>query len=200
LNNIKESRAVKTIGRVWELFGPRGDERNGRREDWLAYMKLMDKTSNIISYRANRFNNLFSGAEAIIEHRDILSFVDDYVNQPNEKLKSIVSDLQCEYIITQIRSLAIISNIVTAPLWSIFNNTTVHHLDLHQYFQPLKNHLALCSTKGLTLYLHLRHQYFQIIQTKQATSGMKEQRHAKRHFKLYVVLYLMLSHGSYLTI
>ena len=59
LNNIKESRAVKTIRRVWELFGPGGDERNGRREDWLAYMKLMDKTSNIISYRANRFNNLF---------------------------------------------------------------------------------------------------------------------------------------------
>ena len=144
LNNIKESRAIKTIRRVCELFGPRGDERNGRREDWLAYMKLTDKTSKIISYRANCFNNLFSGAETVIDHRDdILSFVNDYVNQPNEKLKSVVSDLQCEYIITQIRSLAIISNIVTAPLWSIFNSTTVH--------QPLKNHLALWSTNSTPL-------------------------------------------------
>jgi hypothetical protein len=40
------------------------------REDWLAYMKLTDKTSKIISYRANRFNNLFSGAETVIDHRD----------------------------------------------------------------------------------------------------------------------------------
>jgi hypothetical protein len=40
LNNIKESRAVKTIRRVCKLFGPRGDERNGHREDRLAYMKL----------------------------------------------------------------------------------------------------------------------------------------------------------------
>ena len=71
----------------------------------MAYLKLTDKTSKIISYRANRFNNLFSGAETVIDHRDdILSFVNDYVNQPNEKLKSVVSDLQCEYIITQIRS------------------------------------------------------------------------------------------------
>jgi hypothetical protein len=77
--------------------------------------------------------------------------VDDYVNQPNEKLKSVVSDLQCEYVITQIRSLDIILNIVTAPLWSIFNSTTVHHLDLHQYFQPLKNHLALWSTNSTHL-------------------------------------------------
>ena len=29
LNNIKESRAVKTIRRACTLFGPRGDERNG---------------------------------------------------------------------------------------------------------------------------------------------------------------------------
>ena len=43
LNNIKESRAVKTIRRVCELFGPRGDERNGRREDWFAYLELTDK-------------------------------------------------------------------------------------------------------------------------------------------------------------
>ena len=163
-------------------------------------MKLTDKTSKIISYRANRFNNLFSGAETVIDHRDdILSFVNDYVNQPNEKLKSVVTDLQCEYIITQIRSLAIISNIVTAPLWSIFNSTTVHHLDLHQYFQPLKNHPHY-GAPTQPLYLHLRHQYFQIIQTKHATSCMKEQPHAKRHFKFYVVLSLMLSNGSYLTI
>ena len=47
LNTIKESKAVKTIRRVCELFGPRGDERNGRREDWLAYMKLTDKTSKL---------------------------------------------------------------------------------------------------------------------------------------------------------
>jgi len=32
LNNIKESRAVKTIRRVCELLGPRGDERNGLYE------------------------------------------------------------------------------------------------------------------------------------------------------------------------
>jgi hypothetical protein len=59
--------------------------------------KLTDKTSKIISYRANRFNNLFSGAETVIDHRDdILSFVNDYVNQPNEKLKSVTVNFAME--------------------------------------------------------------------------------------------------------
>ena len=66
MNNIKESRAVKTIGRVCELFGPRGDERNGRREDWLAYMKLTDKTTKIISYRANRFGSTSKDLNMIV--------------------------------------------------------------------------------------------------------------------------------------
>jgi hypothetical protein len=163
-------------------------------------MKLTDKTSKIISYSAYRFNNLFSGAEAVIEHKDdILSFVNDYVNQSNEKLKSVVSDLQCEYIITQIRSLAIITNIATAPLWSIFNSTAVHHLDLHQYLQPLKNHLALWSTNSTPL-LTSPPSIFPDYPNKTCDKLYEGTAPCTETLQMYVVIYLMLSNGSYLTI
>ena len=46
-----ESEAVRTIRIVCELCGPRGDERNGRREDCQCYTGLLGKVSSIPSYR-----------------------------------------------------------------------------------------------------------------------------------------------------
>jgi hypothetical protein len=81
-----ESEAVRTIRIVCELCGPRGDERNGRREDSLCYTGLLGKFSSIPSYRGIRFNNLLAGAVGMISHiDDIKTFVNDYVEKPNAK-------------------------------------------------------------------------------------------------------------------
>ena len=93
-----ESEAVRTIRIVCELCGPRGDERNGRREDWLCYSGLLGNVSSIPSYRGIRFNNLLAGAVGMISHiDDIQTFINDYVEYPNAK--SEVFYMTCKTIV-----------------------------------------------------------------------------------------------------
>lgn len=51
-----EPSAVRLIRTVSEMLGPRGDEKNGVRQKWLAYLSIKNKPSKIINYRGNRFN------------------------------------------------------------------------------------------------------------------------------------------------
>ena len=143
---MDESLAVHTIRIVCELFGPRGDEKNGRRQDWLAYMNVVDKKSTIPLYRANRFNNVFSGAVAVYSHLDdIKTFISEYVQNVNFKLRNALSNLQNESILMEIRAIVILSAVITEPFWTMINSETVSHFDLTNYFRPMQASLKQWS-------------------------------------------------------
>ena len=130
-----ESEAVRTIRIVCELCGPRGDERNCWRDDWLCYTGLLEKVSNIPSYRGNIFNNLCAGAVGVISHIDnIKTFINDYVENPNAKIRGILQDLPNDGIpiVSNIRAIAIWSSIVTESFWRFINDNSTNHFDLHQ--------------------------------------------------------------------
>ena len=58
-----------------DTLGPRGDEKNGCHGDWLAYCASLKKSSQLSSFRSNRFNNLFASAAGLVYHQqDILHF------------------------------------------------------------------------------------------------------------------------------
>ena len=42
-----------------ECLGPRGDDKNGCRKDWLGYLLGVMRECTLTSFRENRFNNLF---------------------------------------------------------------------------------------------------------------------------------------------
>ena len=147
-----ESEAVRTIHIVCELFGPRGDERNGRREDWLCYTGLLRKVSSIPLYRGNRFNNLFADAVGMISHiDDIKTFINDYVENPNAKIRGVLQDLQNDGIVSNICAIAILSSIVTEAFWRLINDNSTNHFDLHQYFVPLQQALYHWSKDSTVL-------------------------------------------------
>ena len=65
-----ECAAIRLVRMASEVLGPRGDERNGCREEWLAFCSAHNKRSLFSSYRSNRFNNLFQNASALLFHKD----------------------------------------------------------------------------------------------------------------------------------
>ena len=70
-----EPAAFRAIRNISECLGPNGDAKNGARQQWLAYCNMLQRKSKIISYRANRFNNVFDGALLVLFHKnDIVDF------------------------------------------------------------------------------------------------------------------------------
>ncbi|CAG2193810.1 unnamed protein product [Mytilus edulis] len=132
-----EPAAFRAIRTVSECLGPNGDAKNGARQQWLAYCKMLNKKSHINSYRSNRFNNLYDGANYVLIHKnDIIDFLNIHICDPNLKLKSVLCELSCEKVYTHIVCLAAIGRYVTSPFWNLVNSNE-HYLDLYKFFNPL---------------------------------------------------------------
>ena len=70
-NKTSEAAVVCYIRMACEVLGPRGDEKNGCRDGWVACCSLNQKPSviSIFSFKGNHFNNLFEAAAALHFHR-----------------------------------------------------------------------------------------------------------------------------------
>lgn len=140
-----EPAVLRTIRTGSDVLGPRGDEKNGVREQWLAYMRIHGKRSQIISYRSNRFDNIFIGALSfVIHHDDIIDFLGNYIDSPNLKLQSVLLDLKSDNIYHHLLALSLIGCIISNPYWNLINSEE-HHLDLYKYIQPLHTKLQTWS-------------------------------------------------------
>ena len=101
-----ESAAIRVVRMASEVLGPRGDERNGCRQKWLAFCSNQEKKSLFSSYRSNRFNNLFQNASALLFHKsDIELFINEYASNSNLKLQSILEDLSDIKILNSVATL-----------------------------------------------------------------------------------------------
>ena len=60
--SVTEAAAVCNICMACEVLGPKGDEKNGCQDAWLAYCPISSQTSLVTSFKGNRFNNLFEAA------------------------------------------------------------------------------------------------------------------------------------------
>ena len=138
------SRYIRTAS---DCLGPRGDEKSGCREDWLAFCTK----SKISSYRSNRFNNYFQGAAALTHHRkEIIDMLTNYCTNLNLKLKSVLEDSKCEKIADLIRALGIIYYSVTGPYWLLVQSQ-VKYLHFHKYVQEMHHNLVNWSTDATPL-------------------------------------------------
>ena len=124
---------------VWmgcDTLGPHGDEKNGCHGDWLAYCASLNKSSQLSSFRSNRFNNLFASAAGLVYHQqDILQFFE--LRQPsNLKQKSVLADASCQKLNTMLLGLALMYVYITGPFW-IFVRSEIHYLDQYTFIQPM---------------------------------------------------------------
>ena len=70
LGSFNETVPIRVIRAAADIFGPRGDEKSGCRNQWLVFLDSIGVRSKFTSYRANRFNCLFQNAFALCFHRD----------------------------------------------------------------------------------------------------------------------------------
>jgi len=135
--NNSEPPSFRLIRMTCECLGPMGDEKNGARQQWLAYCSMINKKSVVQSYRGNRFNNIFEGARQIMYHKDdIIDFLTNHIESPNLKLQSILLDLKCDTVFMQVVCLAAVGCYITIPFWNLVNSKE-HYVELYKFFQPL---------------------------------------------------------------
>ena len=63
-----EVPAFHIIRHVTEVLGPRGDEKNGCRQEWLNFCNVLQERSKFSSFRSNQFNNVLDNAFAVLYH------------------------------------------------------------------------------------------------------------------------------------
>ena len=145
--NAPEAGAVRVIHMTADVLGPRGDERHGCRENWVVFCKSKDINSLFSSYRSNRFNCLFQNASALLFHRDdIEPFLEKYAFQSelNLKLKSILSDLRCDKIMTHVAVLSFCHVFFTEPYWLLMNSKKTY-FDFPSYVKKMESILEQWS-------------------------------------------------------
>ncbi|GFR67967.1 hypothetical protein ElyMa_005596700 [Elysia marginata] len=107
-----------------EVFGPRGDEKSGCRQEWLAYCDTKEIISKFTSFRGNRFNNVFENAEAVIHHKQhIKDFLSNYATSKNKKLSSIEKDIDNINLVSIVGAIALFSSLFTTPYWLLMNSS-----------------------------------------------------------------------------
>ena len=119
-----------------DVLGPRGDEKNGCQADWQAYCASAEKRSQLTSFKANRFNNLFAAAAQLVHHKDdILNFFQ--LREPtNLKQLSVQADADCMKLNVMLLGLALMYVYIAGPFW-IFVRSDIHYLDQRTFIQPM---------------------------------------------------------------
>ncbi|GFS24279.1 hypothetical protein ElyMa_003411500, partial [Elysia marginata] len=148
-SNSAESSVSRLTRTAAEVMGPRGDDKSGCRSEWLEFLDgFQDVKSRFCSFRANRFNNVFENASAIVFHQHhIVSFLEDFVSHSNLKLKSVVMDLQDERIMDMMRAFSKFNFLVTSPYWKLMNSN-VPYSQFHFYVKRLKTFLELSDPRA----------------------------------------------------
>ncbi|XP_070213309.1 uncharacterized protein [Littorina saxatilis] len=124
-----------------DCLGPRGDDKSGVRDSWLAYCFMEEKTSTMTSFRENRFNNTFQGAANLHFHRqDIQDCLGNYLPNRNKKVEVVLADCQSELTDCHIIALGLLYFRLTGPYWSLLGSR-VHYLDFHMSVERM--HAAL---------------------------------------------------------
>ncbi|XP_076447511.1 uncharacterized protein LOC143284579 [Babylonia areolata] len=144
----KHPAALRLIRTACDVLGPRGDEKNGCQDDWMAYLSLpmVKKKNTVGSFRANRFNNVFESAAAILHHRqDIVDFFTNFSDKTlNLKQQSVLEDVQDDNIMLMVSALAVMYVCVAGPFWMLINSS-IHYLDMYKHVQTLSGHLEHIS-------------------------------------------------------
>lgn len=136
----REHPAIRYIREACSCLGPRGDERFGCRENWLAYCLMNNVDCSITSFKANRFNNLFQAAASIHHHQhDIKSFFTD-LSDLNWKQEGILHDSSCTDIDNYLIALGLLFYRLTGPYWLLLGKDG-HYLDFYLHVVQMKDFL-----------------------------------------------------------
>ena len=136
----EKSATVRLIRMACEILGPRGDQKNGCREQWKTFCE----GSKIPSFKGNRFNCFFEAADVIIFHfqRLKLFFTSGILHEnPNRKVQSVSLDIQDKSLMSFVSCLALMFLKITGPYWSLIKSKNVVYCDFYKHATSLQCHL-----------------------------------------------------------
>ena len=137
-----EHPVLRYIREACACLGPRGDEKFGCRENWLAFCILVDQQSAITSFKSNRFNNLFEASAGLhFNQRDISTFMDTSMSSPNWKQEGILLDRQSMEIDNYLVALGLLFYRLTEPYWQLLG-TDIIYLDFYKAVFKMKQFLT----------------------------------------------------------
>ena len=134
-----ETATARVIRLTSDITGPRGDEKNGCRAEWLAFCDQVGATSYITSYRSNRFNCYFETAAAIIYHLDHLRMflTKGCLGHSNMKIESVIADLGDDILLSLVCAVAVLFFRLTGPFFQLVQSK-VRYSDFHVYIQKME--------------------------------------------------------------
>ncbi|KAK7103600.1 uncharacterized protein [Littorina saxatilis] len=137
-----ECLAYRYTRMACDCLGPRGDEKNGCRDAWLAYCATVtERQSTVSSFRENRFNNTFHGAASLhYHHEEIEDCLETYLSKRNMKIQTVLADSKDETIDCHLVALGLVYFRITGPYWMLLGSK-VHYLDFYRYVEDLRNTL-----------------------------------------------------------
>ena len=150
-SNSSETCVTRYLRLACSSLGPRGDEKSGCRDTWEAFCELQGESSQMTSFRSNRFNNCFQGAVGLHYHRSAIQvFFTEYHTNNNLKLRSVLADAESDGIDMFITALGILYHKVTGPYWQLVRSD-VKYLDFHVYVGKLAESLEVWSHDASSL-------------------------------------------------
>ena len=137
----REHPVSRYVREACSCLGPRGDERYGCRESWLAFCLMIQRHSKITSFKANRFNNLFEASAALHFHQsEITTFFDTCMTDLNWKQEGLLLDSQSNVIDNHLVAMGLVFFRFTGPYWRLLG-TPLHHLDFYTHVKTMKEFL-----------------------------------------------------------
>ena len=83
-------------------------------------LKGEEKKNHIVRFKHNRFNLVFVLGNAVFYHHgDISKFLDTVHGSDNNLLKAVSLDIKEKLYMNGTKALALISKLITGPLWRI---------------------------------------------------------------------------------
>ena len=96
-----------------------GDQRNGKADEWKAFLKNIGCKSEMVSFLHHRFNILFVLGGATYYHRNHLRDFENRLDGSNFLHQSIKQDIMDPIFLAANRALGIFNKLVTGPLFRL---------------------------------------------------------------------------------
>ena len=141
----QKSRPYNLLSEVLKLLSKsHGDQKNGKVDEWQAYLKTNKLQNFIVSFLHHRFNIFFLIGGAYYYHKD--SIVDFLPSQDSENfhLQSIREDIDDVVFLDSSRALRIIEKLISGPLFRSVVQAE-HIFDLNNMWESSLSFLELNS-------------------------------------------------------
>ena len=124
--SVSESATCRLIRTACAVLGPKGDQKNGCRIEWLAFCEEQEVPSKLPSSRSNRFNCIFEADARLVQYLGTVRlFLGEHIlTHDNLLIDSVRKDAAYDNLMTLVTVLAALYVLFTEPFWRLIQSKT----------------------------------------------------------------------------